>query len=148
MTTRNVRIVRLAAPSFFPWPVAQAAISHLRRLLRLMRGAAGGLHSWTRLRPLRATIASCWKTIECVSLKSRSTLDSANLCMRTVCRVWNTRCLGASIGTMTGQGKLLSEGQDPPESFPTTSWSEPAPPFSYENLDTKPMHMLRVELKR
>ena len=55
---------------------------------------------------------------------------------------------GGKYRNYDGQGKLVSEGQDPPESFPMTLWSEPAPPFSYENLDTMPMRMLRIELKR
>jgi hypothetical protein len=55
---------------------------------------------------------------------------------------------GGKYRNYDGQGKVISEGQDPPGSFPTTSWSEPAPPFSYENLDTTPMRMLRIELKR
>jgi hypothetical protein len=47
------------------------------------------------------------------------------------------------------QGKLVSEGKDsPPESqFPKTSWAGPIA-HSYENLDTKPMRLLLVELKR
>ena len=49
-----------------------------------------------------------------------------------------------------GQGKLLSEGKEsPPESqFPMTSWTEPVPPHSYENVDTKPMRSVHIELKQ
>jgi hypothetical protein len=49
-----------------------------------------------------------------------------------------------------GQGNLVSEGKEsPPDSqFPMTSWSEPVPPHSFENLDTKPVHSLHIELKR
>jgi hypothetical protein len=48
-----------------------------------------------------------------------------------------------------GQGNLLSEGKEsPPESqFPMTSWSEPVAPHSFENLDTKPVRSLHIELK-
>jgi len=48
------------------------------------------------------------------------------------------------------QGKLKSEGKEsPPESqYPTTSWTEPAAPHSYENLDTKTMRMMLIELKQ
>ena len=47
------------------------------------------------------------------------------------------------------QGKLLSEGKEsPPESqFPTTSWTEPVAPHSFENLDTKPVRSLHIEFK-
>lgn len=48
------------------------------------------------------------------------------------------------------QGKLMSEGKEsPPESqFPTTSWTEPLAPHSFENLDTKPVRSLHIELKQ
>ena len=48
------------------------------------------------------------------------------------------------------QGTLMSEGKEsPPESqFPTTSWTEPVAPHSYQNLDTKTMRSLHIELKR
>jgi hypothetical protein len=48
------------------------------------------------------------------------------------------------------QGKLLSEGKEslPESQFPMTIWIEPVAPHSYENVDTKPMHSLHIELKR
>ena len=47
------------------------------------------------------------------------------------------------------QGKLLSEGNDSlaESQFPTTLWTEPMGPRSYENLDTKSMRAVRIELK-
>ncbi len=47
------------------------------------------------------------------------------------------------------QGKLLSEiTESPPESqFPVTLWLEPQAPHSVENLDAKPLRLLRIELK-
>ena len=48
----------------------------------------------------------------------------------------------------TARANCYRKARTRPNRFPMTSWSEPGPPFSYENLDTKPMHMLRVELKR
>lgn len=48
------------------------------------------------------------------------------------------------------QGKLVSEGKEsPPEAqFPMTLWTEPVAPHSYENLDTKPMRSVHIELKQ
>src|SRR5262245_43458165 len=48
------------------------------------------------------------------------------------------------------QGNLLSEGKEsrPESQFPMTSWSEPVGPHSYENVDTKPMRSVHIELKR
>lgn len=48
------------------------------------------------------------------------------------------------------QGKLLSEGKEslPESQFPMTLWTEPVAPHSYENVDTKPMRSLHIELKR
>jgi hypothetical protein len=36
----------------------------------------------------------------------------------------------------------------PPASFPQTQWLEVGPPHAIENLDTQPIHLLRVEMKR
>ena len=48
------------------------------------------------------------------------------------------------------QGKLLSEGKESPSEsqFPMTSWTEPVAPHSYENIDTRPMRSVHIELKR
>jgi len=48
------------------------------------------------------------------------------------------------------KGNVVSEVKEsPPESqFPMTSWTEPVAPLSVENLDTRPMHGLRIELKQ
>jgi len=48
------------------------------------------------------------------------------------------------------KGNLVSEVKEsPPESqFPMTSWGEPVAPHAVENLDTRPMHSLRIELKQ
>lgn len=47
------------------------------------------------------------------------------------------------------KGKILSDvGDAPPSSvYPVAVWRQPEPPHSIENLDTKPLRLLRVELK-
>ena len=47
-------------------------------------------------------------------------------------------------------GKLLREVKETPPAtaFPITQWLEASPPHSIENLDSQPIHLLRVELKQ
>jgi hypothetical protein len=47
-------------------------------------------------------------------------------------------------------GKLIREVKEtpPPTAFPLTQWLEASPPHSIENLDTKPIRLLRIELKQ
>ncbi len=47
------------------------------------------------------------------------------------------------------QGNLLSEVTESPHEsqFPVTLWLEPEGPHSVENLDTKPLRLLRIEFK-
>ena len=49
-----------------------------------------------------------------------------------------------------GQGNLVSEVKEsPPASqFPMTSWTDPVAPHAVENLDTRPIHSLHIELKQ
>jgi len=49
-----------------------------------------------------------------------------------------------------GQGKLLEEVKESPDEskFPLTSWTEPVGPHSFENLDTKPVRSLHIEIKQ
>jgi hypothetical protein len=48
------------------------------------------------------------------------------------------------------QGRLVDEQiTAPPDTqFPMTMWVEPTPPHALHNLDTKPVRLLRIELKR
>ena len=48
-----------------------------------------------------------------------------------------------------GKGKILSDvGDAPPSSvYPVAIWRQPEAPHSVENLDTKALRLLRVELK-
>jgi hypothetical protein len=48
------------------------------------------------------------------------------------------------------KGDVVSEVKEslPESQFPMTSWTEPIAPHSAENLDTRPMHLLRIELKQ
>jgi len=47
-------------------------------------------------------------------------------------------------------GKLIREVKEtpPPTAFPLTQWLDASPPHSIENLDTQPIHLLRIELKQ
>ena len=47
------------------------------------------------------------------------------------------------------KGKILSDVADAPPSsvYPVALWRQPEAPHSIENLDTKPLRLLRVELK-
>jgi len=47
------------------------------------------------------------------------------------------------------QGHLIDEQKvaPPPSQFPQTFWLESTPPHSVENLDSRPIHLVRVELK-
>ena len=47
------------------------------------------------------------------------------------------------------EGKILSDVSDAPPSsvYPVAVWRQPEPPHSVENLDNKPLRLLRVELK-
>src|SRR5262245_27152104 len=49
-----------------------------------------------------------------------------------------------------GQGKLREEGKETPDEskYPMTSWEEPTPPHSFENLDTKPFRAVLIEIKQ
>jgi hypothetical protein len=49
-----------------------------------------------------------------------------------------------------GQGKLLEEVKESPDEskFPLTSWTGPVGPHSFENLDTKPVRSLHIEIKQ
>ncbi len=49
-----------------------------------------------------------------------------------------------------GQGKLLEEVKESPDEskFPLTTWTEPLGPHSFENLDTKPVRSLHIEIKQ
>lgn len=46
-------------------------------------------------------------------------------------------------------GELLSENKaaPPPDQFPMSLWLEPQGPHAVENLDSRPVRLLRVELK-
>jgi hypothetical protein len=48
------------------------------------------------------------------------------------------------------QGNVVSEGKESPDEskFPMTSWAEPVAPHSFENLDTKPVRSLHIEIKQ
>lgn len=47
-------------------------------------------------------------------------------------------------------GKLIREVKETPPAtaFPITQWLEASPPHSIENLDSQPIHLLRIELKQ
>ncbi len=47
-------------------------------------------------------------------------------------------------------GKVIREVKETPPatSFPLTQWLEASPPHSIENLDSQPIHLVRVELKQ
>jgi hypothetical protein len=47
-------------------------------------------------------------------------------------------------------GKLIREVKETPpaSAFPITQWLDASPPHSIENLDSRPIHLLRVELKQ
>jgi len=47
-------------------------------------------------------------------------------------------------------GKVIREVKDTPPAtaFPMTQWLEASPPHSIENLDTQPIHLVRIELKQ
>jgi hypothetical protein len=44
------------------------------------------------------------------------------------------------------EGRLISERKVASE-LPMTYWLEPTPPHAVENLDSGPIHLLRVEVK-
>ena len=46
-------------------------------------------------------------------------------------------------------GKVIREVKETPPAtaFPLTQWLEASPPHSIENLDTQPIHLVRIELK-
>jgi hypothetical protein len=48
------------------------------------------------------------------------------------------------------KGQLIREVKETPpmSSFPQTQWLEVGPPHAIENLDSQPIRLLRVELKR
>jgi hypothetical protein len=63
-----------------------------------------------------------------------------------------------SILYVTFRGKLREWGADgkvirevketpPATAFPLTQWLEASPPHSIENLDSQPIHLVRIELK-
>ena len=47
-------------------------------------------------------------------------------------------------------GKVIREVAEtpPPSAFPMTQWLPVSPPHSIENLDSQPIHLLRIELKQ
>jgi hypothetical protein len=47
-------------------------------------------------------------------------------------------------------GKVIREVKDTPPAtaFPMMQWLEASPPHSIENLDTQPIHLVRIELKQ
>ncbi len=47
-------------------------------------------------------------------------------------------------------GKVIREVKDTPPAtaFPLTQWLDASPPHSIENLDTQPIHLVRIELKQ
>ena len=47
-------------------------------------------------------------------------------------------------------GKVIREVKETPPAtaFPLTQWLEASPPHSIENLDSQPIHLVRVELKQ
>jgi|WetSurMetagenome_2_1015567.scaffolds.fasta_scaffold162463_1 hypothetical protein len=47
-------------------------------------------------------------------------------------------------------GKMVREVTETPptSSFPQTQWLDVGPPHAMENMDSQPIHLLRVELKR
>lgn len=48
-----------------------------------------------------------------------------------------------------GDGKVLVDTRtSPPSAPPKAVWSEPLPPHTLENVDTRPIHLVSVELKR
>ena len=50
---------------------------------------------------------------------------------------------------LDGQGKVLFDSRTaPPIKYPVTQWMEPQAPHAVENLSDKPVHLIRVELKR
>jgi hypothetical protein len=64
-----------------------------------------------------------------------------------------------SILYVTFRGKLREWGADgtvirevkdtpPPTAFPLTQWLDASPPHSIENLDSRPIHLVRIELKQ
>jgi quercetin dioxygenase-like cupin family protein len=63
-----------------------------------------------------------------------------------------------SVLYITDAGKYIDYGSDEkvlfdsrsmaaPPTFPMTIWKDPEAPHSIENLDDKPLHLVRVELK-
>ena len=50
----------------------------------------------------------------------------------------------------SADGKVIREVKETPPAtaFPLTQWLEPSPPHSIENLDSQPIHLLRIELKQ
>lgn len=47
------------------------------------------------------------------------------------------------------QGKVLFDSRTAPSiKYPVTQWQEPQAPHAVENLSDKPVHLIRVELKR
>jgi hypothetical protein len=48
------------------------------------------------------------------------------------------------------EGRLVEEQTTAPPAtqFPATMWLEPTPPHALHNLDTKPVRLLRIELKK
>ena len=64
-----------------------------------------------------------------------------------------------SVLYVTFRGKLREWGADgkvirevtetpPATAFPLTQWLDASPPHSIENLDSQPIHLLRIELKQ
>ena len=49
-----------------------------------------------------------------------------------------------------GMGRVIREVREAPAaaSFPMTQWLPVSPPHSIENLDTQPIHLLRIEFKQ
>ena len=47
-------------------------------------------------------------------------------------------------------GKVIREVKETPPAtaFPLTQWLEASPPHSIENLDSRPIHLVRIELKQ
>ena len=47
-------------------------------------------------------------------------------------------------------GTVIREATEtpPPSAFPFTQWLPVSPPHSIENLDSQPIHLLRIELKQ
>lgn len=46
-----------------------------------------------------------------------------------------------------GSGKITRDEKSAPDALPVTQWHPTEPPHSVENLDSKPLRILRVEVK-